>query len=392
MKKLNIAFYTDTYLPSMDGVVTSILNFKQELERRGHKVYIFAAADRRSKAKFSKKDVFLYSGMKFKPYPQYNVALFPYNSVFKLNELKIDIVHVQTPMVMGFAGLTAAKVLRVPIVSSFHTMVTNKPIIDAYYPKNKQLKKFAKMSMLKYLNMFYNRCDAVIAPTNTIGTLLKRNGISRTIEVVPNAIDIGVMNPKVSGIKARKALGFGKRDKVILYLGRLSREKKIEVLLKAAALLIKKDSRIRLVIGGTGPAERYYTDMAKRLGIMERTSFIGFVKQKDLPGIYAASDVVCLPSTFETQGIVLLEAMAVGRPVVGADYLAIKEMIQNGKNGEKFKPGDYTSCAKKIEKVLNNAGYYKHNVVKTAMEFSRDKVTDKLLDVYNLVLSKKGIY
>jgi glycosyltransferase involved in cell wall biosynthesis len=132
--------------------------------------------------------------------------------------------------------------------------------------------------------------------------------------------------------------------------------------------------------------------MAKKLGIMERTSFIGFVNQKDVPHVYAACDVVCLPSTFETQGIVLIEAMAVGTPVVGADYLAIKEMIKNGRNGEKFKPGDYTSCANKIEKVLNNTGHYKHNAVETAKEFSRERVTDKLLDVYNLVLSKKGIY
>lgn len=376
----------------MDGVVTSILNSKEELEKRGHKVYIFAAADKRTKARYLRKDVFLYTGMEFRPYPQYNVALFPYNSVFKLRDLNIDIVHAQTPMVMGLAGLMAAKMLRIPIVGSFHTMVTNKPIIDAYYPKNKHLKKFAKMSMLSYLNTFYNMCDAVVAPSNVVGTLLRRNGVLGTIRVVPNSIDTSVLNPRISGSRTRRMLGLGKSDKTILYLGRLSREKKVEVLLKAAALLMKKDSRIKLVIGGTGPAEHHYMSMARKLGIMGNTSFIGFVKQDDLPGIYASSDVLCLPSTFETQGIVLIEAMAVGKPVVGADYLAIKEIIHSGKDGEKFKPGDYTSCAKKIEKVLNNTGYYKHNAAKTAMEFSRERVTGKLLDVYNLVLSKKGIY
>lgn len=375
----------------MDGVVTSTLNFRDELERRGHNVYIFATGNIKATHVNKEKNVFLYPGVKFRPYPQYNVALFPYNSIFKLNELKIDIVHAQTPMVMGFAGMMAAKMLRCPVVGSFHTMVTNKPVIDAYYPKNKHLKKIAKMSMLSYLKFFYNSCDEVIAPTGTIGGVLKSYGIPK-VNVVPNAVDTSVLNPGVSGTRVRKALGMKPRDKVILYLGRLSREKKIEVLLSAARILMKKDDKVKLVIGGTGPAEAYYKNMARKLGIMESTKFIGFVSQEALPHTYAAADVVCLPSTFETQGIVLIEAMALGKPVVGADYLAIKEMIKNGVNGEKFVPGDYTSCAKRIEKVLNNADDYKDNAVETAREYSKERVTGKLLDVYNLVLSKKAIY
>ncbi|MDE1834789.1 MAG: glycosyltransferase [Candidatus Micrarchaeota archaeon] len=390
MGGLKIAFYTDTYLPSMDGVVTSILNFKEELERRGHKVYIFAAGDKESKKKYSKKDVFIYQGVEFTPYPQYNVALFPYNSIFKLNDLDVDLIHVQTPMVMGIAGLMAGKVLRRPVVSSFHTIVTNKPIVDAYYPKNKHLKLLAKKSMSRYLKFFYNRCNAVIAPTQTIGKMLSSYKIT-DVKVVPNSIDIKTLNPKADGSAVRKLAGFNSSNRVILYLGRLSREKKIEVLLKAASMLMKKDSSIRLLVGGSGPAEQHYKSIASSLGIMDNTTFLGFVDQKVLAQVYAAADVVCLPSTFETQGIVLIEAMAVGKPVVGADYLAIKEMIHNGKNGEKFKPGDYTSCAKKIEKVLNNPAHYRSNAVRTAKEFSRERVTDRLLDVYNLVLSNRAI-
>jgi 1,2-diacylglycerol 3-alpha-glucosyltransferase len=333
----------------------------------------------------------LYPGVEFKPYPQYNVALFPYNSIFKLNELKIDIIHTQTPMVMGFAGLMAAKMLGCPLVGSYHTLVTNKPIVDEYYPKNKHLKKLAKTSMLRYLKFFYDRCDAVIAPTDTVGKMLGRARISR-VSVVPNSIDTSIFNRKVSGGAMRRALGLKDKDRAILYLGRLSKEKKIEVLLSAARVLMEKDSKVKLVIGGTGPAESHYKSMAKKLGIMDSTQFVGFVDKSKLPQTYAAADVVCLPSTFETQGIVLIEAMAVGTPVVGADYMAIKEMIKSGKNGEKFTPGDYTSCARKIEKVLNNADHYKESAVETAREFSRERVTDKLLDVYNLVLSKKAIY
>ncbi len=391
MESLNIAFYSDAYLPSVDGVVSSILTFREELERRGHSVYVFSSANSRNKKRYESKRVFLYPGMKFKPYPQYSVALFPYNSVIKLNELKADIVHAQTPMVMGFAGLMGAKLLRYPLVSSFHTLVTNKPIIDTYYPKNRHLKKLAATSVLRYTKFFYKQCDRVIAPSHTINRMLRRYGIQR-VDTVPNCIDTSRLNPKVDGSGVREFLGIKPREKSILYIGRLSREKKLEVLLNATKVLLKKDKNIKLIVGGTGPAEQHYRELAKGLGIMSNTKFIGFVSPKNLPKVYASSDVFCLPSTFETQGVVLLEAMAIGKPVVGADYLAIKELIKNGKNGEKFRPGDYTGCAKKIEKVLNNTAHYKHDAVNTAAEFSKEKVTGKLLDVYNSVLSDKAIY
>ncbi len=350
MESLNLAFYTDAYLPGVDGVVTSILTFKEELERRGHNVYIFASADSKNKKKYESSDVFLYPGMKFRPYPQYNVALFPYNSVVKLYELKVDLVHSQTPMVMGFAGMMGAKILGRPLVSYFHTLITNKPIIDAYYPKNKYLKQLATSSMMRYTKFFYNRCDRVIAPSHTMGAVLRRYGISN-VATVPNCIDLSKLNQKVDGSGVRESFGIKPKEKMVLYLGRLSREKKIEVLLNAVKLLIKKDKGIKLIVGGTGPAEQHYKDLAKRLGIMSNTKFIGFVSPKTLPSVYAAADVFCIPSTFETQGIVILEAMALGKPVVGADYMAIKELIRNGRNGEKFRPGDYTECAKKIEMV-----------------------------------------
>ncbi len=387
MESLNLAFYTDAYLPGMDGVVSSIITFKDELERRGHSVYIFASADPKNKRKYEASDVFLYPGMKFKPYPQYNVALFPYNSVLKLNELNVDVVHAQTPMVMGFAGLMAAKMLGKPLVSSFHTMITNKPIIDAYYPKNRHLKKLAETSVLRYTKFFYNRCDKVIAPSEAIRKMLIRYGIEK-VNTVPNCVDTSRFNARIDGNDIRSSLGIRQGEKMVLYLGRLSREKKLEVLLRATKLLISKDSSIKLIIGGTGPAEQYYRNLAKSLGISSSAKFIGFVDQKILPNLYAAADVFCLPSTFETQGVVMLEAMASGTPVVGADYLAISEIISNGKNGEKFAPGDYTECAKKIENVLNNTGRYKHGAVNTAAEFSKEKVTGKLLDVYNSALSR----
>lgn len=390
MESLNIAFFTDSYLPAMDGVVTSTLTFRKELERRGHNVYVFASSERRAKRKYRNRKTFLYSGIEFRPYPQYNVALFPYSSIFKLKDLKIDIVHAQTPFVMGMAAMMNAKMHKYPLAGSFHTLLNNKQIVQHYYPKNKNLTRLTKGALLSYLKFFYRRCNTTIAPTPTIERMLNGYGIRNTT-VVSNGIDTRIFNPKVSGDSVRHELKIKDSEKMLLYMGRLSREKRIEVMLKAAKLLLEKKEPIRFVIGGTGPAEHYYREMANRMGLGKHVKFLGFVDQERLPKVYAASDALCMPSTFETQGIVCLEAMAMGKPVIGANYMAMKELIRNGKNGEKFRPGDYTQCARKIERVLNNTKYYKSNTIESSKEFSAGKVADKLIEVYDLLLSGKAI-
>ncbi len=276
MDKLNIAFYSDTYLPAIDGVVTSMLNFKQELERRGHRVYIFASGDRTSKKRYSNRKVFISTGVRFKPYPQYKIAIFPYRTLLKLNSLDIDVMHAQTPFSMGIAAMATAKLASCPIVGTFHTMINNKEIVRSYYPKNKMLRRFTSKYMIKYISFFYSRCDATIAPSATVERMLNRVGV-KNVHVVPNSVDLKRFNQKVGGSEMRKRLKINDRDKMVLYLGRLSKEKRVEVLLKAAKELAKKNNRIKFVIGGTGPAMDYYRRMVDSLNISHSVRFVGFV-------------------------------------------------------------------------------------------------------------------
>ncbi len=385
MEKLNLAFYTDTYEPAIDGVVSSIVNFKKELESRGHSVYIFTSTKFLSKTP-KRKNIFLYPGVGFKPYPQYSMALFPYNSILKLSKLDIDIIHAQTPFFMGFAGMMSAKLGKYPIVGSFHTMVNNKSVINDYYPKNPQLRKLTSKYLWKYVIFFYKKCNVTISPSTVITQMLKNHGLN-TVTTVPNSVDTTHFTPKIRGDQFRQSMGIKDDEKIVLYVGRLSKEKKLDVLLKAAKALSKKKKNIKFLIAGSGPADIYYKTIMRRLGL-ENVQFLGPISREKLPEVYAAADVFCIPSTFETQGIVALEAMASGKPVVCADYLALKELIINGKNGEKFNPGDYLACSKKIEKALNNSDAYIKEAVNTAMRFSPSKVTDKLLEVYSSVLNQ----
>ena len=386
MDKLRVAFFSDTYLPAVDGVVTSMLNFKKELKKKGHKIFMFVAGDSAAKRKYQNDDVFIVQGINFKPYPQYKVAVFPYMSMIKINALDIDIIHAQTPFAMGLAALMSAKILGKPIIGSYHTLVDNKDIIGSYYPKNKRIRYVAEIATRQYIKFFYNSCDCVFAPSGTIKRILEKKGI-KNVYIVPNSVDIKRFNPEVSGQNIRRALKLRNNQKVILYVGRISREKKLEVLLNAAHALNMKRNDIVFVIGGHGPALEYYKRMAEKLKL-DNLKFVGFIENKKLAEYYAACDVFCIPSTFETQGMVALEAMACGKPVVGADYLALKELIKNGKNGEKFKPGSHSECARKIEKVLNSSDKYTNCAIDTANEFSLERTTQRMLDLYNFILSK----
>ena len=309
--------------------------------------------------------------------------MFPFYSLLKQRSIDIDIVHAQTPFIMGINGMLMAKLGKYPLVGSFHTMVNSKAL-EAYYPRNRALKRFTSTYLWKYTKFFYRKCDLTIAPSHAIEDLLERHGINDTA-LVPNGVDLKRFNRRIRGDGVRRRLGIKDSDKVVLYLGRISREKKIEVMLRAAKRVLRSRKDVVFVIGGAGPAQDYYRRMARRLGVLDRVRFTGFVEGKALPGLYASSDALCLPSTFETQGIVSLEAMALGKPVVGADYLALREIIQNGRNGERFAAGDDAGCARKIEKVLNNCGAYTKDAVSTARKFSVEKATDRLLKAYDSV-------
>ena len=375
MSKMNIAFYTDSFYPAVDGVVISISNFTRELEKRGHKVYIFTAGN--SKNNDKSMNVFFMRGIKFSKYPQYTVAMFPFLSSLKMRELDIDIVHAHTPFSIGLAALTNARLNKLPLVSTFHTLFNDNAVINEYVSSNNFMRDAIKKYSWNYAKFFYNKCDRVITPSVTIEDLLKKNGITNTT-VVENGIDLKKFNNKIRSMHVKNWITDGKDYKLVLYVGRISKEKRIDTLLKAANIL--KNKRIFFGIVGTGPALEHYKEIAQKYKL-DKVKFLGFVENNDLPKYYNAADIFCIPSTFETQGIVSIEAMACGKPVVGADYMALKELIINGVNGEKFKPGDFKDCAKKIEKVLDNIEEY-NKTISTIKKYSIEKVTDKLIKVY----------
>ncbi|BCS90900.1 MAG: glycosyl transferase family 1 [Candidatus Micrarchaeota archaeon] len=376
---LRIAFFTDSYLPSVDGVVTSIRNTKAALERKGHKVYIFAPLHYKDFIKNEhkrQKDVIYIPGIKFKRYPQYNISIFPIYIIPKIVKYDFSVIHLHTPFILGFSGLTLARLIKVPTVATFHTLFMSREVLKQYG----MIKGLSKASFLwKYSRFFYNKVDRVIAPSESIKALLEKHKIEN-IEVIPNGIDLKRFNYKIKADSIRAQIA---RDNeiVIGYIGRLSLEKHVETLIKAAKILIDKGYNIKLLIGGTGPAENRYKREVLKAGIGSKTVFTGFIDDRLLPKYYAALDLYCIPSTFETQGLTVLEAMAMNKPVVGADKYAIKDIIRNGYNGEIFRSKDPISCANSIIKVIENRDTYK-GMLSTANKYDIEALIDRLINLY----------
>jgi 1,2-diacylglycerol 3-alpha-glucosyltransferase len=375
---MKIAYYTDTYLPNKDGVVTSILIFKNALEDMGHEVYIFAAGDRKAKRENRDKRVFYYTSTPFRPYPMYRIAIFPFTSQRKVRELGIDLIHSHGMATMGLAAVEAAKANKLPLISTFHTMVTH---ATHYISNYKVVRRMVEKFTWSYLKWYYRQCNAVVAPSVFIKEMLEEMGLTG-IYVIPTGIDINGFNPANNGISIRKEWGMEK-NKIVLNVGRLVLEKNLDVLIKSSLIVLEEFSDARFVIVGEGPAFSYYKKLVNKTGVDKWFHFVNeSVPLQKMPLVYAAADVFVIPSKFETQGIVVQEAMASGKPVVGADYLALKEIIREGYNGYKFKPDDPEECAEKIIKALKAGKVMKENARKSAEEFSIENCANRMVKLY----------
>jgi len=173
------------------------------------------------------------------------------------------------------------------------------------------------------------------------------------------------------------------KNKIILNVGRLVLEKNLDVLIQSSLIVLEEFSDARFVIVGEGPAIGYYKKLVGKMGVGKWFHFVNEAVAPDkMPLVYAAADVFAIPSKFETQGIVVQEAMASGKPVVGADYLALKEIIREDYNGYKFNPDDPEECAEKIIKALKKGSSMKENARKSAEEFSIENCAMRMVKLY----------
>jgi len=376
---MKIAMFTDSYEPQINGVVTSINNFTNELRRLGHEVHIFAPEDPKYKSK--DKFVHYFNSLRFKPYPEYRIGIthsFLINSLFR--KIDFDIIHVHTPFTLGLTGILIAKSKKIPLVGTFHTLISE---YTKYIVKTEKLEKMGKKTAWAFTSWFYNNCDTVIVPTEKIKRLSKKNGFKRPIKVLPTGIKIKRKSYDKKNLK--KKYKFNDRI-VLLHVGRVCREKNIDFIIKSMKYT---PNNIMLIVTSDGPAKKGLKKLVKKEGLSNKVKFTGYLSEKRLDEIYGSADIFVMASETDTQGLVLLEALQHGLPLVVTKAPVISDFVKKNKVGLVSRR-NHKEFADKIIKLSKDKRLYNQllkNKDKTLETYDIKRCTKELLKIYHMATS-----
>lgn len=322
---MKIGFFTDSYRPYISGVVRSIESFARELKRRGHEVYIFAP--RYPSVDDDEVNIYRFPSFRAPTYPDFYIGLpIPWPVKSLIREWDLDVIHVHSPFLLGQLGAFFARRLSLPLVFTYHTLYDQ---YVHYFPIASGLVKRCVIGIAK---SFCNRCDLVITPTSVIRDLLQGYGVTTSIIPIPTGIEV----QRFSGGKTdylRRALGIPEKDIILLFVGRIGKEKNLEYLLEVFSLVVKEARDTVLVLVGSGPETEHLQERSRELGVAERVLFAGFLEPEKVAEAYRSADLFVFPSVTETQGLVLAEAMAAGLPVVAQAAYGSLAMVKDGVTG-----------------------------------------------------------
>lgn len=346
---MRIAMFSDNFYPELSGISDSMRMTGEELARRGHTVRFYGPSHPaknfalvglppRELPPEPNIDVRRVPSLPFPaPTGQGRLVLPLGWSRQSLREFKPDVVHVHDIFGLGLDGMRAARAIGVPVIGTNHT------ILEAFLAQVRWLPKRYGPYALRYNAWFYNQCAFVSAPSSQVFTEMRRYGFRAPHRVIPNPIFLDLFSPAARKAPFKKEFGFSKFT--ILFGGRLSPEKDIDVLIKAMPLILQKVPEAMLVIAGKGSQEPELRTLVRALHIDHAVKFLGFVDMRTtFPRIYKASDVFAMMSTSDSFSITMVQAMAAGLPVLAARSWGLVEYVHPD-NGILIPPKDARTFA-----------------------------------------------
>lgn len=329
---MRIGVFTDSYLPYTSGVVTSITTFNEELRRLGHEVFVFAP--KYHGYRDTDEGVFRFFSVPAPTNPDYALAV-PVSPRLALTvgKLELDLVHAHSPFNLGWWGARCARRFDLPLVFTYHTLY------DQYVHYVPLAGPLARDLAVRYSRRFCDRCDLVITPTRQVEALVSGYGVRAPVRVIPTGVRLERFQQRRAGW-LRSTWGIPSDAKVCLFVGRLTREKNLDFLLRAFAMVKAIISEAVLVIVAGGPLEQELKQLAVDLGLgLDRdVVFTGRLGYDDVVDAYFDADLFTFASVTETQGLVLVEAMAAGLPVVAVRAFGVSDMVEDGKSGVLVEP------------------------------------------------------
>lgn len=341
---MRIGFFTDTYTPQINGVVTSIRLFKTALEARGHDVFVFAPTPDTPE---DADDTVRFRSLPFVFQPEMRVAApVSLEALRLLDEVELDVVHAHDPFAIGLFGLRVARRHKIPYVHTYHTLY---PEYVHYVWETRLTKRLAERLSREYCDA----CDSIVAPSSKVEDYLREWGVKGPIEILATGVDISKYahadETRVAALRHR--LHLKADDRVALFMGRLGREKNIETLIRA--LWHSRCTGAKLVICGDGPHRSELEALVQELALEGRVVFAGYLEGPDTVAAYHLAHVFAFSSTTETQGLVVGEAMAAGLPVVAAEDRAVEDFVIDGECGL-IVPGRPEDLAHALDALLGD--------------------------------------
>ena len=375
---MRIAYFSDNFYPELSGITDTILITGGELSRRGHQVcYIGPRYSRKDYAKAGREypadpDHELVDEMPvvrlpslplpFSPTGQSRFALPVGRSFSFLEKFKPDLIHTQSPYSVGWEAVRASRRFGAPLVGTNHTA------IEDFLP--------AGQLMRAYDARYYNHCDFVTAPYQKLLLRMREKGFRKPGRAVANPAELSEFTPANPADKAEYKNGLGLQGPVLLYAGRLSADKRVDVLVRALPLLTKEFPTATLVVTGHGAAEPGLRALAQKLGVAGNIRFVGFLSRKALAQVYKAADIFTFMSTSDSQSIALMQAYAAGIPAVCARARGLPDYTPQNV-GFLVEPGDVAGLAKHIQELLANQNL-REQMGKAGVEFVQKFSPEKI--------------
>jgi glycosyltransferase involved in cell wall biosynthesis len=373
---MRIALFTECYHPIVNGVVVSVSTFARELTKQGHEVHIYAPSFPGHHD--SEEHVHRLPSVSLPTSPRYPLAI-PFGSLLysrQLTAYQPDVVHAQHPFATGREARRWARRLGRPLLLTYHTLIR---AYAHYIPLPGPLVRALAIWVSRE---FSNSTDAVVVPTRSVGDLLRSYGVHRPIEVIPTGIDLDLADGPRRCV--RGDYGIPKGVPVIAYSGRIAREKNLELLLRAFSALPVGLREAHLLLIGGGPWQQQCRQLAESLGVAERVHPTGYVARSRVFDCLASADVFAFASLTDTQGVAVLEAMALSRPPVAVRSGAVADVIRDGVDGVLVEP-TADALAAGLASVLESQDFRQAlagHARARAEEFTAGRMAEKLARLY----------
>ena len=387
---MRIGFFADTYLPTLGGLENSMESFRVNLEKLGHEVFIYAPffpgyADTHPR-------VFRLASLRIRQRPEIRFA-FPIirsGPSRRLGDQRLDIVHTHTDYSMRMLARRVAERQHIPTVHTHHSHYQE--LARVYHGTARAAMKLMHWNAIRLAR----RTDATIAPSTKVKQMLVQEGITRPVTILPTGVDTDLFAQTNDGESTardlKQQLGITKETHVLLFVGRIGEEKNIEFLLSLQKRIPESRDDTLLLIVGDGP----HLETIKRLALREavpRVQFTGRIPHQELAPYYHLADLFVFASHTETQGLVILEAMAAGLPAVALHDEAFLDIIASGTNGILVSDGSMETFLQEALALLNDSRrrqQFAESARKTAESFSEKAQAKKLVRLYETVRLNKS--